>query len=98
MKILDRLKKIDVELQKKIEFYNKSISRLKPYEGRPIEVHEFEEVNKILADIQRTFEEVYPLYQYIIDRHQFAQESVEKYVKFRDNIIKNGAQEEAKPE
>jgi hypothetical protein len=63
---------------------------LKRYRGRDLS-DEFEEVNEVLFNIQRSFATIYPCLNFIVKRHDFAVKALYEYDELIDDLKKAGA-------
>jgi len=82
---------LEAELNKNYEEYLTYHRELKPYTERQLEEGEVAEANKILANIQNKFKELYPVYHWITFRFEYATNVIKSYNEFIDRLKANGA-------
>lgn len=76
--------------------YIKLQDELNLYRGKELG-EETEKVNELLLNIQRTFLDMYPAMQFVMERHPLFIKAINGYNKFIDDLKKAGATEEETP-
>jgi hypothetical protein len=94
MKIEKLLKKLDAEIMKKNDEYQKLHEELNLHRGKKLEETDLPTVNNILKKIQLAFHEIYPAYHFITYRYQSSNNSIIEYNNFIESIKQNGATQE----
>jgi hypothetical protein len=72
--------------------YMKLNDELNTYRGKDIGDN-VEKVNKLIYDIQDTFQKIYPILSFVVKRATFCTQALHDYDKFIEDIKKAGAQE-----
>ena len=95
MELIQKLtNELDVEIGRVWEEYLLLHSELDKHRGKQIEDTNVGEVNRILKDIQEKFSALYPAYNFIATRYQYATNAVNSYNDFIETLKKAGAKTE----
>jgi len=98
MELIEKLtNELDVEINRVWNEYIDLHKQLDSHRGKPIGDTNLDEVNRLLKAIQETFSLLYPAYHFITARHQYANNAVNGYNEFIEQLKKGGATEH-KPE
>jgi molybdopterin converting factor small subunit len=92
-KLQKSIDKVDKELTAMYEEYIELHAQLNKHRGKQLEETDMPEVNRLLEEIQDKFAQMYPVYYFIVQRHQLAVNVVNSYNDFIDTLKKAGAQQ-----
>ena len=82
---------LDAEINRMWQEYLALHGELDTHRDKPIDETNLEAVNNILKAIQEKFTELYPAYNFIVTRHQYASNAITSYNEFIESIKKAGA-------
>ena len=85
---------LDRAMVLKFDEYNKHQTALTPFRGVTLDDEKVKRVNEILADIQSSFNELYPALHFVVFKHQQVSGMMTSYEAFIEQLKKAGAQEE----
>jgi hypothetical protein len=91
--IKDTVELLNGEMQRGHEDYRLLHEELDTHKGKPIDETNLEEVNRILKAIQDKFAQIYPAFSFITINNQYANNMINGYNEFIDQIKKGGGQE-----
>ncbi len=97
MSLKKRFQSFEKEFIEKWGEYLKLHDEMNLYRGKEIG-DDIDKVNKILEDIQKTFIEMYPAIQFVLERKELFIRAVAEYNRFIDDLRKGGAVEQGKIE
>ena len=90
MTIAELIKQLDEALTKQNDIYVKLHDQFREYRGKQLNETEFAEVADLFHAIQDAFKEMYPLFYYVLQRHQVAVNYVNNYEEFVTELKKAG--------
>lgn len=92
MELIQKLvNELDLEINRVWDEYLALHTELDSHRGKPISDTNLPEVNRLLKEIQEKFAVLYPAYNFIAVRHQYATNAVNSYNDFIDTLKKSGA-------
>jgi len=95
MSLIEKLtNELDVEINRVWNEYIDLHTELEKHRGKPIDDTNLDEVNRILKAIQESFAILYPAYNFIVTRHQYASNAVNGYNEFIELLKKSGAHQD----
>lgn len=93
MTIEELVKELDKQLVEKGDEYHKLHAQFDAFRGIELSEEAAKEVNRILMEIQTTFQELYVAHHFICYRNQSSTNEVNSYNEFIGLLIKAGATE-----
>ena len=95
MELIEKLtNELDIEINRVWGEYVDLHTELEQHRGKPIDDTNLDEVNRILKALQKTFATLYPAYNFIVKRHQYASNAVNGYNEFIELLKKSGAHQD----
>ena len=90
MTIPELIKQLDDALTQINDRYVKLHDQFRTYRGRQLNETEYQEVADLFNQIQDTFKEMYPIFYYLLQRHQVAVNYTNNYEEFLAELKKAG--------
>ena len=75
------------------DVYTNHFKEFKAFEGKMIDETNYDQINKAISDIQDSFSNLYPTFNFITTFSQFAKNSMASYQGFIDSLKEMGAKE-----
>lgn len=95
MELIEKLtNELDTEINRIWAEYLDLHKELDTHRGKPIDDTNMDEINRLLKDIQAKFALLYPAYNFIAHRYQYATNAVNGFNEFIESLKKAGAKQD----